>query len=195
MSPILGIIASANQQGRGGGPESGYDSLATVTAPSGGLASITFAGIPTGYKHLQIRASVRSDRVSSDGDFYSLRFNGDSGANYILGHQLLGNGTSATSYFNGASGNQIYIERIPSLNSTSNVFGGMVLDILDYQNSNKNKTTRAIAAFDNNSASPVGQIHFASGAWMNTSAITSITLYATLGNMVQYSQIALYGIR
>ena len=57
MSPNLGIIATSisghlftfSLVGN-------YDALATVTVPSGGLSSITFAGIPTtGYSHLQIR--------------------------------------------------------------------------------------------------------------------------------------------
>jgi hypothetical protein len=176
-------------------PESGYDALATVTLASS-ASTVTFAGIPTGYKHLQIRAIARTDRNVSDGDFYSLRFNGDSGANYTAGHQLYGNGASSTSYFNGASSNQIYIERIPALNSTASVFGGMVLDILDYQNSSKNKTTRALLGFDNNSSNPVGQIHLASGAWMSTSSITSMTFTSgTSSNFVANSQFVLYGVK
>ena len=175
---------------------SAYESIATVTVGSGGTSTISFTSISGNYKHLQIRAIARSNRNSSDGDFYSLRFNSDSGANYSAGHQLYGNGTSATSYFNGASFNQIYIERIPALNSTASVFGGIVLDILDYQNTNKNKTTRALLGFDNNSSSPVGQIHFASGAWLNTSAVTRIDITSGTGsNFVQYSQFALYGIK
>jgi hypothetical protein len=54
MSPVLGIIASSNQQGRGGGLVGSYDALAAITVPSGGLSSISFAGIPTGYRQLQL---------------------------------------------------------------------------------------------------------------------------------------------
>ena len=192
MNPLLGIIASQNYPR--GNPS--YESIATVTVGAGGSSTITFSSIPSTYKHLQIRALARSNRNVSDGDFYSMRFNSDSGANYIAGHQLYGNGTSVTAYFNGASANQIYIERIPALNSTASVFGGMVLDLLDYQNANKYKTTRALLGFDNNSSSPVGQIHFASGAWMSTTAINRIDITSgTSSSFVQYSQFALYGIK
>jgi molecular chaperone HtpG len=48
MTPILGIIASSFRSAAG--PDGAYDALATVTVPSGGLASITFAAIPNTYK-------------------------------------------------------------------------------------------------------------------------------------------------
>lgn len=171
-----------------------FESIATTTVGSGGSSTITFSSIPSTYTHLQIRALARTNRNTSAGDFYAIRFNSDTGANYIIGHQLYGNVTTAGSFFNGASGNQIYIERIPALNSTASVFGGTVIDILDYRNTNKYKTTRALSGWDNNGANC--EIHFASGAWMSTSAITSIEITSgTLNNFVQYSHFALYGIK
>jgi hypothetical protein len=46
------------------GPFGAYDSLATVTL-SADAASVTFAGIPSGYKHLQIRA-IHKPSTSGD---------------------------------------------------------------------------------------------------------------------------------
>ena len=173
---------------------SSYESIATVTVGSGGSSTITFSSIPSTYTHLQIRALARTNRNTSAGDYYAVQFNSDTGANYIIGHQLYANGTTAGSFFNGASGNQFYIERIPALNSTASVFGGTVIDILDYRNTNKYKTTRALCGWDNNGTN--GEIHLASGAWMSTNAITSIAITSgTLNNFVQYSHFALYGIK
>lgn len=188
---MLGIIASSIS---GNLSTTSFDSIATVTVGAGGSSTITFSSIPSTYTHLQLRISARTDRNTSTGDFYSIRFNSDSGANYIVGHQLYGDGSTAGSYFNGASGNQIYVERIPSLNSTANVFSGTVIDVLDYKNTNKNKTTRALCGYDNNGANT--QIALASGAWMSTSAISRIDITSgTIANFVQYSSFALFGIK
>ena len=89
--PILGIMASSFRSAAG--PQGAYDALATVTVPSGGVASIEFAGIPTGYKHLQLRLLTRTNRADTN-DFMTIRFNGDSGSNYAY-HSLYGNGASA----------------------------------------------------------------------------------------------------
>jgi hypothetical protein len=187
MSPILGIIASANQQGRGGGPESGYDSLATVTVPSGGLATITFAGIPSGYKHLQIRGI---GRTSAGGESLRLRYNSDTGANYA-NHELYGTGSAANAYgeFNV---NSNFADSFAPSSASANVFGVGVIDILDYANTNKYKTLRALSGYDNNGS---GYAILNSGVWRNTAAINTIVLFFGSGNLVQYSTFALYGVK
>jgi predicted patatin/cPLA2 family phospholipase len=74
----------------------------------------------------------------------------------------------------------------------ANIFGAGVIDILDYANTNKYKTVRALSGHDNNGS---GYVNFESGLWMSTSAITSIKLF-TAGNVyAQYTQFALYGIK
>jgi hypothetical protein len=75
---------------------------------------------------------------------------------------------------------------------TSNSPGGSVIDILDYASANKNKTARALRAWDNNSS---GNIALISGLWMNTNAITTVTLTARGGTIDQFSSFALYGIK
>lgn len=198
MSPIIsargGLSSRAYGQFTAAGSLTSYESIATVTVGSGGQSTISFTSIPSTFTHLQIRTFARTTRNSSTGDFYAIRFNSDSGANYIVGHQLYGDGTTTGSFFNGASGNQIYIERIPALNSTANVFGAINIDILDYKNTNKYKTTRALGGWDNNGTT--SQIAFASGAWMSTTAISSISITSgTISNFVEYSSFALYGIK
>jgi hypothetical protein len=86
--PILGIMAS-QISGHLWAPEGAYDSLATVTL-SANTSSITFAGIPAGYKHLQLRATW----ANSTGADTWMRINGDTGSNYAA-HYLNGNGSAA----------------------------------------------------------------------------------------------------
>lgn len=158
-----------------------YESIATVLVGTGGASTVTFSNIPQIYKHLQIRIH---DMPSADHNV-TVRFNGDSGSNYSY-HNLSGNGSTAASvssvpetlmYLPGSSGGVGY----PLV---------VVCDILDYADTNKFKTVRALGGNDNNSTQ--GVIAFRSNNWRSTSAVTSIVLS---GNYAQYSHFALYGIR
>jgi hypothetical protein len=171
----------------------GYDSLATVIVPSGGLSSVVFAGIPTGYKHLQIRFISRSD-YAGYADGIKFQFNGDTGSNYS-DHSLYGNGSSAGSSAD-VSAAYIRTYQIAAANSVTNAFGGGFIDILDYANVSKYKTSSMLTAFDNNYAGGGGEINLTSGLWMSTSAITSIKFMVTNGtNFAEYSSFALYGVK
>jgi hypothetical protein len=190
MSPVLGIIASSTQQGRGGGPVGAYDALATVTVPSGGLASITFAGIPAGYEHLQIRALARSTRAATSSNIY-LGFNGDTTTGNYYGHMIQGDGSSATA--NAKIGSTTsFMSAVSAASNTSGIFSAVVIDVLDYANTTKNKTSRALSGYDANGS---GSVFFASGLWINTAAITSIELTDALGNFAENSIYALYGVK
>lgn len=176
--------------GVGGGVATNFDSIATTTVGAGGSSSITFSSIPSTYKHLQIRAIYKVNNTNSGSS--RITFNSDTGNNYAS-HYLLGNGSSASagnvtsnSYIWGGIGDQ----------STS-YFGAQIIDILDYANTNKNKTTRSLAGVDDNSS---GTAALVSGVWLNTAAITTITLTpqsntTPTNTYLQYSHFALYGIR
>lgn len=194
MSPILGIVASQNYSRT---PTTGFVSIATTTVGSGGAAAITFSGIPQVYKHLQIRGIARSTRTDFAIDQLYTRFNSDSGSNYSW-HWLSGNG-SAASTDAGTSATSMNLGWFATNASASvtNAFGGLVMDVLDYTNTNKYKTVRILTGNDlNGGGSPFsGTIVFASGLWQSTSAITSITFDPSSADFAQYSSFALYGIQ
>lgn len=177
----VGIYAS-QISGHLWAPEGAYDALATVTL-SANTTSITFTGIPGGYKHLQIRGIANSSSGSEDNQV--LRFNGDSGNNYSQ-HLLYGNGSSAFS-----SGNPSSSIPYPSLPGTSGNFTASVIDILDYASTTKNKTVRILGGWETNST---GRMSLTSGAWYNLSPITSIA-FTCGANLTQYSSFALYGVK
>jgi hypothetical protein len=186
MTPILGILAS-QISGHLASPTS-FDSIQTVTVGSGGQSSVSFTSIPSTYKHLQVRAIGRDDTAPSDARY---TFNSDTGSNYSF-HLLVGNGSTAASY-NATS--QTFLRGAPYCDTSTNVFGAGVTDILDYQNTNKYKTVRTLTGLENNT-STYSQIQFYSGLWMNTSAITSITITPSGGGVwTQYSSFALYGVK
>lgn len=189
MSPILGIWAS-QISGHLWEPQGAYDALSTVTVPSGGVASITFAGIPTGYKHLQLRGIALS---ASAGAVIYANYNSDSGANYAR-HRLVGAGGNPPNAF-GASG-QTTFSIFGDLTGTAATPSpaGIIMDVLDYSNTSKLKTTRILSGADRNGS---GEIELISSLWNNTNAINQITL--TVGGSVstfaQNSQFTLYGVR
>lgn len=187
MSPILGILASANY------PRStnSYESIATVTVGSGGASTVTFSSIPSTYQHLQIRAFARLNNSGVNGTGL-LVYNSDTNTNNYTYHELWGSGTAVNAYGTAAPENNQLVAFTGGTALTSN-FGAVVTDILDYANSNKYKTMRNFGGYDNNGS---GQIRLNSGLWMNTAAITSITLTPNAGTaFVEYSQFALYGIK
>lgn len=188
MSPILGIWAS-QISGHLWQPAGAYDALATVTVPSGGAASVTFAGIPTGYKHLQLRimnmntstSAAAVMRVGTSGTVDS------TSANYYA-HRLSGNGSTASAGSNPDAPQFAWVVG----NSATNIPSVAVIDILDFANINKFKTIRALSGVDNNGS---GEVDLTSGLWKNTSAIDTIQFAPNTGSFGQYSSFALYGVK
>jgi hypothetical protein len=166
-----------------------FESIGTIIISSD-TASVTFSSIPQTYKHLQVRILGRGTRVSPS-DYCNFQFNGDTASNYQE-HQLYGTGSTPVS---GSDNIQTYINtmNIGGSSLAANTFGVGIMDILDYTNTNKYKTTRMLTGWDNNTAN--GVISFESGHWRSTNAITSIRFFPLGANFVQYSHFALYGIK
>lgn len=187
--PILGILASSR-------PAVAADTgamfpLQVVTVGPAGASSVSFTNIPTtGYAHLQVRGICRSSR--NDYDSISLRMNSDSGSNYSY-HHLVGSGASVSASA-GTSQTRANIAESAGANAAANIFSAFVIDILDYASTSKYKTIRVLSGDDYNGS---GYLRFASGLWMNTSAVD--TLYfdtqSGISTIQQYSQFALYGVK
>lgn len=181
MSPLLGIMDSAKT---GNLNFNSYESIATAVVGAGGASSVTFSSIPQTYKHLQVRFIANS----SSSDNANFTFNNDSGANYTR-HRFSGNGSiSQTSSGTGLPGWYVY----SSTGFISGNFGPSIVDILDYTNTNKYKTGRALSGSHNNST---GGIEHTGGLWLSTSAINRIDITCYAGTWAQYSHFALYGIK
>jgi hypothetical protein len=119
--------------------------------------------------------------------FYQL--NGDTGNNYAK-HFLYGNGSSAAagSTLPSNSGSLGFI----SPTSNTNVVGAAIWDLLDYTNTSKNKTTGSLTGY----AASGSLLVLYSSLWLNTAAVTSITIFPNpTSNFAQYTSAALYGIK
>lgn len=181
MSPILGIFASSAPA-----VTNSYESIATVTVGAGGSSSVSFSSIPSTFKHLQIRQLNLND-VANQTIF--IRFNSDTGSNYAR-HQV--GGTGAVTYASGEASQTAGFIGFGAGSTSSSYGAATITDILDYTNTNKYTTVRAISGNDYNGA---GQIVLRSTLWMNTAAVTAINIYPDSGNFKEYSHFALYGIR
>ena len=162
-----------------------YESIATVTVGSGGASEINFTSIPSTYTHLQ----VRGIQLTSGGNWgLRLQVNSDTGNNYAT-HRV---GSFGTGTFADSAANNSFIN-IGLAGTVTSTFGGTVVDILDYANTNKFKTVRSLNGFNENGS---GYVIFNSGLWRNTNAITSLKfLLQSSGTFIQYSQFALYGVK
>jgi hypothetical protein len=196
--PILGIVASSQQSGFIS--TNSYESIATVTVGSGGSSSIEFTSIPSTYTHLQIRGILQTNRSSYIVDVTKIQFNNDTAANYS-DHNLYG-GYNTTPNANTSADTSANYMLFQGLNSGvgTNIFTGVVMDILDYANTNKYKTVRNLQGFDVNgtvgTGSLGGTIALSSGNWRSTNAITSVKISMIDGTLFnQYSSLALYGIK
>jgi hypothetical protein len=154
-------------------------------------ANVEFTNIPSTYTHLQIRGIIRGTNGSTGADSALITFNSDTASNYAI-HRLQGNGASVTAdAFTGIA--DVSVASLPRSGNTSNSFGAFVIDILDYKNTNKFKTMRALNGWDANGS---GSVWFQSGLWRSTSAITTVRMAAGgSGNtFAANSQFALYGV-
>lgn len=182
---IHGVIASSYKAG------GSFESIATATG-TGSSGTITFSSIPSTYKHLQIRYIGRSDEVATVRNL-NIRLNGDTGTNYVY-HNLTGDGSTATAAGVTAVA-QMLVRPIPAASASANIMGAGIIDIHDYASTTKNKTVRTFVGADANTASTDWKVSLFSGLWLNTAAITSISLIAQSGNFTTDSTFALYGIK
>ena len=159
--------------------------ISTVTVGSGGVANISFTGIPQTYTDLVIYLSTRASGAS---DSIGLDFN-SSGTSYTYRY-LLGNGTTASS--SGGSSSSTLGGRQPESTFTANTFGNVSFYIPNYTSANY-KSVSIDAVSENNATAAMAQL--TASLWSNTSPINSITIAPGSGNFVQYSTATLYGIR
>jgi len=179
--PNLAIIASSFSSA----VATSYESIATSTT----AGDVTFTSIPSTFQHLQLRILGKNTNTTYSSVYWTVRFNGDTGNNYDC-HSIYANGSSAGAMGNGTYTNQMIAAEIIATASptNSNNSSPVIIDILDYKDTTKNKVMRSIGGFD---SVTVRNIRLCGGLWMNTSAITSVTI---IGGDSQIHA-ALYGIK
>lgn len=159
--------------------------VSTVTVGAGGAASIDFTGIPQTGTDLLLTVAVRG--ADTDG---WVRINSDSGTNYST-RELRGNGTSAASASLTSQTAMSLRNAVNPTTWTANTFSNATLYIPNYTGSLAKSGSVDFVTENNATAANMGII---ANLWTGTAAITSLSLYMTGLNWVQYSTASLYTI-
>jgi hypothetical protein len=162
--------------------------IASVTAGSGGAASMDFTSIPSTYTDLCLKVSLRA--TTSGIDVAKITFNGSSsGYSY---RSLWSSGSGTPQSFSGSTDGFFQIQYSGGTSSTASTFTSGEMYIPNYAGSN-NKSASLDQVQENNATTayivPMALL------WANTAAITSIKIEQTTGNLAQYSTATLYGIK
>ena len=158
-------------------------------------SSVTFSGLGayTDYQHLQIRMTVRGSQGTNATQSF-MYFNSDTTFANYASHALRGPDSSVTSTaILGTLGGVAFVTRHSAANETANAFSPGVIDILDFADTSKNTTARILAG----NAGAEQRIDLVSGVYLQTSAVTSITIEEQFSgtNFVAGSRFSLIGVR
>lgn len=170
-----------------------FEAIASTTLSSS-ASSVTFSSIPDTYEHLQLRLFSRCDiATTAGGQIMRLRLNSDTGSNYAY-HRLVGTGSSVAADGLGVSQTEMRFGFTNGSSALSNTFAVVLIDFVDYANTNKYKTVRSIGGAEDNTN---GRASLYSGLWLSTSAISTIeiSLAGGSGNFVSGTVASLYGLR
>jgi hypothetical protein len=179
---LLNSFAAVLDSGGAGGSAGSFESIATVTLGSNATA-MTFSGIPSTYKSLQLRGQVRPD-----GAFTQLSIKFNSATTNYRNHYIEGTGTAVS-----AGSVSVGYMLGPTVGTGTTYFGAHIIDIIDYASTTKTKVARMFGGWDANGS---GRCELYSGLWNDTAAITSITIGVDNGSNINTgSTFALYGIK
>ena len=167
-----------------------FESIATGTVGASSTSSvITFSSIPSTYAHLQLRMFARATTAER----LDVRFNNDSGATNYDNHRMSGNGSTVSADAR-IDYSALWVSSAGyGVPTTALIGSAIVMDILDYTNTNKYKVTRTLSGQELNTSN--SDIEFTSGSWKNTAAVNRIDVSIQGSTLAEYTHIALYGIK
>jgi hypothetical protein len=160
--------------------------IASATVGAGGASNIVFSSIPSTYTDLCLKLSVRSNRSASEDGLGITVNSASSGYNYII---LSGNGSSASSV--STAYEQIWAARLNGNTTTSNTFTSSEFYFPNYAGSAA-KSYSGDSVTENNATEAFATL--SALLQSSTSAISSLTIQAINGTLMQYSTATLYGI-
>lgn len=184
---IHGVIASSYKSG------GSFESIATVTT-SGGVSQVDFSSIPSTYKHLQLRIFAQQNGQG----WYFYNNTDTTAANYATHYlESYANGSGTlTVAAGGTTTNSLFMNNSSFTDKTNfpNAWGAIIIDIIDYASTTKNKTMRYYGAWDANSSAAYSScVSLGSQLWKSTSAINALRWQGS--GITNGSTFALYGIK
>jgi hypothetical protein len=165
-----------------------FTKIASVSLSSA-ASSIDFTSIPSTYTDLCLKVSSRNAVGTV---LLYVRMNGDTGNNYSARRFYATGSTVASNSSSGANSIVIYGGSTAS-DYTASTFSNAEIYIPNYANTSYAKSVSIDGVTENNATEAYSTLD--ASLWNSTAAITSISLFYTSFNQVQYSTAVLYGIK
>ena len=181
----MGLLGAA-----GAAAGSDFELIGTVVL-SANQANVNFTSIPQTYRHLQLRGVVKGS-WSSDGDNIAFRLNG---TNADITHGLSSSGARNNTLSSFSTGGSWVVFGTGNSSGAVNSFGAFIVDILDYGQTTKNKTIKALSGYETQDPGAL-RVGLTSSLRVSTAAVTSIQIAsANSPNLVAGSRFSLYGMK
>lgn len=166
-----------------------WDSVdAGVTLPT---ASITTPTLDQTFRQLLIVGYVRVTDATRE--FISVRFNGDTGANYSYQELYASNTTTTAVAVGGGTAAAVFL--VPGTAAPANEFGACALEIPSYQGTSNHKAFTARFMMRNTATAADLFSGMVGGLWASNAAISTVTfLDSTGGNIASGSRFSIYGV-
>lgn len=154
---------------------------------------LTISSIPQTFTHLKVFSFTRGVRSFPAEQMY-LRFNQDSSANSHAYNYVYGDG-STVAQATQVNSNLVFYGEMPAATDRANIYNATIMDILDYTQTNVNKTVQIMGGWDNNGNQAViaAKPWLGSGVYNNTAAVTSLTFFSN-GAFTSDSKFHIYGV-
>ena len=164
--------------------------IASVTVGAGG-GTPQFTNIPQTFDHLQVRVYGRGLMAgNAQSNLYTNWYQSGSVPSTYSSHRIQADGTSTVSAGNTGLAYVFAGTVFPAATASANIFGGAIIDILDYTNTTKFKVVRILGGNDRNGS---GTVVIASGLIQTLNAI-NFGYVDTESTFAQGTRVDLYGI-
>lgn len=157
---------------------------------SGSAASFDVSGLPGGFRTLTIDLALRGDTAAA-GTTVSLRFNGDTGANYDVDILALSNVTVSGVAQTGQTSGRVGF--MPANTAAAGKALSARVVIPNYSGTTFHKAVIAIANGNEGTTATLLSSEMDSMTWRSTAAITQVTVLPGAGNFVAGSRVTIRG--
>lgn len=162
--------------------------LISEVTPSG-TGVVTFSSLGS-YRSLRITGMGRGTQAATS-VLLQMTFNSDTGANYLNERDL---GSSTTAQASNTETAFVYAASICAANAPSGNASAFYIYIPDFAGTTFHKSALGKSSLRVGTGSTSHYVVDVASWWLNTAAITSITLTLSAGNYVAGTRISLYGV-
>lgn len=161
------------------------------TTLGGSAANVDVTSISATYAHLMVVVYARGD-TAAGAIALSMRYNGDSAANYD--YQFV-RGTAATaSAAETFAATAMSVGSIPANTAGANLFSSTIIFIPNYAGAANNKSAVSIVSHKSGTATTNLEVDIFGCHWRSNAAINRITLLPGAGNFVAGTRVTIYAM-